>query len=426
MLRDRYDNDISTSSAAARDQYVTAVDGFLAGAGGIVAEFQKVTELDPDFALGHSGLARARMVWGDGAGARQAMVTARSKASGLPTQEAAHIDAMGMLVEGKMPAGYRAIRAHVAEYPRDVMLAQTCTSIYGLIGFSGQPGREAELLAYTSALAPHYGDDWWMLSMQAFSLCETGQVDPAQAMIDRSLELEPRNANAAHVCSHTLYEAGETETGITFLEDWLSDYEKAGILHGHLSWHVGLWALERRELDRLWKKVDADVAPGAAECPPLMVLTDTASILYRASLAGIPVEPERWQRLSAYAAERFPKPGLGWVDLHAALTHAMAGNEKALETIIAAPVGPSADLIGKIATAYRAIAAEDWDSALDHLTGVMADHARVGGSRAQRDLLEHTVLGVLVRQGKADEARRLIATRRPVVGGHSPVAGLDG
>lgn len=425
MLRDRYDNALSTTSTAARDQYVAAIDGFLAGAGGIVAEFERATELDPDFALGHSALARARMVWGDGPGAREAMATARSKSAGLPAQEAAHIEAMGMLVEGRMPAGYRAIRAHVAEYPRDVMLAQTCTSIYGLIGFSGQPGREAELLAYTSALAPHYGEDWWMLSMQAFSLCETGQVDPAQRMVDRSLELEPRNANAAHVCSHTLYEAGETERGIAFLEDWLADYEKTGIMHGHLSWHIGLWALEQRDIDRLWQKVDADVAPGAARCPPLMVLTDTASILYRATLAGLPVAPERWQQVSAYARECFPKPGLGWVDLHAALAHAMAGDAAALETIISAPAGPSADLIEKVAATFRAIAAEDWDTALDLLTPVMADHARVGGSRAQRDLLEHTLVGILVRQGKAAEARRLLAMRRPVHTGHSPVAGLD-
>jgi hypothetical protein len=40
----------------------------------------------------------------------------------------------------------------VAEYPRDALITQTCASIFGLIGFSGKPGREAELLAYTASL----------------------------------------------------------------------------------------------------------------------------------------------------------------------------------------------------------------------------------------------------------------------------------
>ena len=41
---------------------------------------------------------------------------------------------------------------HVTANPRDAMIAQTSTGIFGLIGFSGLPGREAEMLAFTSAL----------------------------------------------------------------------------------------------------------------------------------------------------------------------------------------------------------------------------------------------------------------------------------
>ena len=48
--------------------------------------------------------------------------------------------------------------------------------VFGLIGFSGQVGREIDLLEYTQKLLPHYTDDWWMISMHAISLCETGQT----------------------------------------------------------------------------------------------------------------------------------------------------------------------------------------------------------------------------------------------------------
>ena len=45
----------------------------------------------------------------------------------------------------------------------------------------------------------------------------------------------------------------------------------------------------------------------------------------------------------------------------------------------------------------------------------MADHARIGGSRAQRDLLELALLTALLRQGRAEEARHITALRRPVL-----------
>jgi predicted Zn-dependent protease len=167
--------------------YVEAVDRLLGAAPGIEEGFAAVIEADPDFALAHSGIARAYQIMGKVPAARAAMAKARALGDGLPQKEAAHLHALGLLIDGKGPEAYRAIRAHVAEHPRDVLIAQTCTSIYGLIGFSGQPGREAELLAYTTSLAPHYGNDWWFLSQHAFSLGETGQTARAAEAASQSL-----------------------------------------------------------------------------------------------------------------------------------------------------------------------------------------------------------------------------------------------
>lgn len=425
MLTDQYENRISTASVAARDLYIKAVDALLGAAPDMAAKFSAVVEADPGFALGQSGLARARQISGDLPAAREAMAQARGLAGGLTGREASHIAAMGLLIDGKVAQAYPAIRAHVAEHPRDAMLAQTCTSVFGLIGFSGQPGREAELLAYTAGLLPHYGEDWWCLSQHAFSLCETGQIDRASAMIDRSLALNPRNAHAAHVRSHTYYEAGETAVGKAYLEDWLPDYGRSGLLHGHLSWHVALWSLEQGDAARMWRQVDADVVPGAALGLPINVLTDTASILHRAELAGETVAPERWRAVSDYAKRFFPKTGLGFVDVHAALAHAMAGDGEAVAQIIADAKGPAADLVRAFAEGYRAMAAQDWAGACAHLTSAMADHARIGGSRAQRDLLEFSLLHALLKQGHDKEARRLLALRRPAQAATHSLAGLQ-
>lgn len=47
------------------------------------------------------------------------------------------------------------------------------------------------------------------------------------------------------------------------------------------------------------------------------------------------------------------------------------------------------------------------------LTKALWDHARLGGSRAQRGLIENASVGVLLRLGRHDEARRQPAMQRP-------------
>jgi len=424
MLQDRYGNTLTTASAAARDAYVAGVDRFLAAMPGVEEAFEAAVAADDGFALGHAALARARQAMGKGEDTRTPMAAATALAERLPAREAAHVNALSLLVSGQGPAAYAAIRAHLLEHPRDAMIAQTCTGVFGMIGFSGRPGREAEQLAFTSMLAPHYGEDWWFLCQHAFSQVEAGQTDPATQTIERSLALQPRNAHAAHIRAHVYYEAGETDAGYGYIADWCRDYDRRGQLHCHISWHVALWALESGDVATMWRVYDAGVAPGAAWGPPLNVLTDAAALLYRAGLAGVDVPAERWRAVSDYASRLFPSPGIAFADVHAALAHAMAGDGEALARIVADAKGPAGDLVRTLAEAFGAVAAGDWPTATAQLTRAMAGHERIGGSRAQRDLVEYALLNALLKQGRADEARLLLATRRPLKVGAAAVRGL--
>ena len=424
MLEDRYGNPLSTTSAAARDAYVRGIDLNLSANAGVEAALSEAVKHDEGFALAHLAIARTRQVMGDGAGAREALGVARGFASNLTEREAGQMETLGLLIEGKSAAGYEAARAHLDAFPRDPMVAQTCLGVFGLIGFSGLPGREAENLALAESLAPHYGDDWWMLGNLAFAQMEAGQTGPAEVSVERSIELHPRNANSAHYRSHLYYEVGETDAGLQYLEDWSAEYERDAILHCHLSWHIALWALAKGDVDRMWRTVDEDIDPDRSSSPALNVLTDLAAILYRAEVAGVEVAPERWERVSAFAAQRFAKPGLAFADVHAALAHAMAGRGDAVSKIVTEARGPAADLVRFLAEAFSAIASGAWQAAAEHLTSAMADHARIGGSRAQRDLIDYAMVNVLLKLGQGDEARRMLAMRRPMTASDGAVRGL--
>ncbi len=424
MRNDGYGNPMSTGSDAARDAYVEGVDHILAATHGAKEAFERAIEADPGFALAHTGLARAQMYAADMGGARVSVDRAL-QVSGLTAREEQHIAIFDLMLSGKPAEARKAVWEHVKEYPRDAMAAQLNTNVFGLIGFSGLPGREAELLAYTSFLSPHYCEDWWMTSMHSLSLCETGQPAPALELMERSLALNPRNANASHFKAHELYELGEAETGLAYLRDWMVDYDRRSILHGHNSWHTALWELQLGQIDAMWETVDDAIAPGCSESLPINVLTDTAALYWRAELLGVDVAPERWAAVSAYAAEHFPKAGQSFADMHAALAHAMAGDGARLATLAETTNGYAGDLVAPVSKVWKAVAAGDWSSALDDLTPLMADHARIGGSRAQRDLLELTYVNILLKLGKSSEAHRFLRTRRPVFADDVPVAGLQ-
>ena len=411
-MEDRFGNELSTASRAARDQYVEGVDGFLTAMPGAEAAFERAVDADANLALANVGIARCRLLMGDRAGAQAAIAAARA-AKGLNARETAHVAASGMLADGDVPGGYQAIRAHARDYPRDTMVVQTCTSVFGLIGFSGREGREAEQLAYTSELAPHFGDDPWFLGMHAFANGEVGRLDIARELIDKALAGNPKSAHNAHVNAHIHYEAGEHDAGYRFLKEWWKDYGKGGAIHGHVSWHVALWALDAGDMDFAWKIVDENCKPGGSEGPPLNILTDTISFLHRAHLRGVDVPAARWQEISQYAADYFAAPGLAFADMHVALAHSMAGNKDAVENLIQQAAGPAADIVAPAAAAFRAFADEDWDGVELHLSAAMPAHERFGGSRAQRDLLEFTLAHAMCRQGKQKDADRLLAMRRP-------------
>lgn len=421
-MKDRYGLELTTSSADAQDAYVEGVDRMLAGDAGAEHSFQRALEIDAGFALAKAALARAQQFLGDGRAARTFMAEALEMPAPSTARERSHLNAMDLLIRGR-PEGYGAIQAHLADHPRDALIAQTCCGVFGLIGFSGQPGREAEQLAFTSGLARHYGDDWWFLGQHAFSQVEAGQVTVADATIDRAMAGNPRSAHNAHIRAHVDYEAGGAEVGLARLTDWLPGLEQAAIMHCHISWHISLWALYSGDIDRMWQVYDEGVSPQGAWGPSINVITDCVALLYRAQLAGVDVPAERWQLISDYATNTFPRTGIGFVDAHAALAFAMNGDGAELDRILENAKGPAADTVAALAKGFRAMAASDWSAAIDALSSTMNDHERIGGSRAQRDLVEFALAEAMKQAGKADEAARMIAMRRPI---HSPGAMVVG
>jgi len=424
MLEDAYGNVLGTHSPIARDAYDVGVRKFLGAEPQVLPAFERAIEADEGFALAHIGIAREMQLRTRPDQVKVSLARARALGAGLSAREQAHIHVSGLLLEGKSAEAREAVYDHVEQWPKDVMIAQMCTSVFGLIGFSGLPGREAEQLAYTMRLAPHYEDDWWCRAQMAFAQLEVGQLHLAAGNIEASLKANPHSAHSAHIRAHLYYENLEDEEGLRYLADWWKRYDPEGILYNHVSWHVGLWSLESGDLDMMWHVLDVDISPDHSTGPPLNVLTDTAALLFRAELAGVEVPIERWKSLSAYAQARFPKPGLCFADVHAAIAHARSGDQQALNALIDGARGPAADLTRTLSTAYLEMEDGHFARAAELFSEAMRDHARIGGSNAQRDLVDFSLAACLVRDGRQQEARTVLSITRPRALAKELVVGL--
>jgi tetratricopeptide (TPR) repeat protein len=425
VLEDRYGNRLSTSSNTARDAYVLGVDKLLAAGSEIDQAFRDAILADEGFALAHIALARTLQVLGRGGEAKAPLERALALASATTAREQSHIAIFAKILGGQGAEAVSMIAKHMKHWPRDAMVLAPATGVFGLIGFSGRSGREVEQLAMLEPLATHYGNDWWFRTVLAFAEIELHKLDSGLKNIEAALLGFPRNAHAAHVKAHLFYEWGQREEGLTYLGQWNAAYPREGQLHCHISWHLALWSLETGRPEQAWKIYHEALHPGGSWGPQINVLTDCASFLARAEMAGEPRSPELWEEISQYATKWFPNSGIMFADVHSALAFAMAGDAEALAKIIENPKGPAADILLPIARGFDGFAKGNWTQAVDELKPVLETHERVGGSRAQRDLLEYTVTCALLRSGRANEARCLITSRRPQNAASGlPVAGI--
>jgi tetratricopeptide (TPR) repeat protein len=435
MLKDRYELPLSASSAAARDAYVEGCAAKLTMYLGAIEGFDRAIAADPEFALAHAARAHVLLERGDAAAARASMAAANSLRAGLPAREASHIAFFDLLVAGDAEAALAALPAHLDAWPRDALVLGTTAFTNGLIGSSGRAGQKRALLALLERLCPSYGDDWWFTAHHGMALSENGQWEPARRKIDRSLAQNPSNPWAAHARAHLSYEEGDANAARAFLASWLTTYPRNGLLYSHLSWHLALGNIEAGDPASAVRLFREAFAPDVHSGPPRGKLNDAVSFLWRWELAGHPRDAEAWHMMHDFASSAFPRAGAAFSDMHIALAQIVAGNDTALEArvrqideLARGARYPSGRCVPAVVRGFSAFERRDFTAALDGLGPIAGELPgeleRVGGSRAQLDLVEFTLLKAYLGADRLGDAHQMLSARRRG-GPNIPVAGLS-
>jgi tetratricopeptide (TPR) repeat protein len=432
MLLDGYGLPVSTVSAATRNAYVQGSELKLTMYPGAIDALDCAIVEDPGFALAHAARAHLLLERGSAAAARTSMATANSLAAGLSTREVSHLAFFDLLVAGDAEAALAALLLHLNTWPRDVLVLGTTAFTNGLIGSSGRAGQKRMLLDLLDRLAPSYGDDWWFTAHHGMALSENGERDAARPKIDRSLTQNPKNPWAAHARAHLCYEEGDPNAGRAFLASWLTTYPRNGLLYSHLSWHRALGELEAGDAEAALGLFRDAFAPDVHSGPPRGKVNDAVSFLWRWELAGHPRDTEAWRVMHEFATGAFPRAGAAFSDMHIALAEAVAGDNAALEAraqqmneLARSGHYPSGLCVPAVSRAFAAFERQDFAAVIAALEPILGELERIGGSRAQLDLVEFTLFKAYVSADRLDDARRVLSARaRGSSSIRIPVAGL--
>jgi hypothetical protein len=147
-------------------------------------------------------------------------------------------------------------------------------------------------------------------------------------------------------------------------------------------------------------------------------MSDCASLLWRLSAYGHRVPDTLWAEAENYARTHFPKSSLAFVEMHMALLAAATRNKAALEQRLQALERRLADgklaagpVVGQVCRALDAFAGEDYAACVRQLEPALADVVRIGGSHAQREIIEDTFVVALIRSGELARAGSLLDQR---------------
>ena len=417
-IEDRYGLTMSTSSPAAAELYVEGVDLLLSQNFGPEEAFTKATEADEGFALAHAALSVMLMLRAKVAEAKASVGRASALAPGISRRERRHVEAISLYVNGKGPKSLALIREHLDEFPRDAMMMRLASRLF-LLGCSGAgvANFPQELLALLEGVESDYGDDWAFLGQFAFAHHESGLLEDARRLGERSLELRPTNANASHSVAHVFFETGDAIGGTDFLADWLTTYDARAPFHVHLSWHLALFELAMCRYDRVLELYETDIRPSVQAKSPLS-LADSASLRWRIQMYGGVASRVPWEEVRDQAAPAADAPGPAFRDAHAALAFASAGDEASfgrmvdgLEDLASKGNALAREVTLPLVRGIGAFANGAYDEAVKQIEPAFAQLTRLGGSHAQREVFEDTLLEAYLRAGHFDRAEELLRTR---------------
>ncbi|WP_349742517.1 tetratricopeptide repeat protein [Roseateles cavernae] len=343
---------------------------------------------------------------------------ALAAAQALPhnAREALHLRAIEALCKGRWHEAGQVLEDLSCDYPLDALALQAGQQIDFFTGDARMlRDRMARVLPDWSAALPGWHA---VLGMYAFGLEENGDYRNAEQLGREAVALQPQDAWAQHAVAHVMEMQGRRREGMVWMRD-NAGWQQGSFLGVHNWWHLALYHLAEGDHDEVLALYDGPI--NGPHSTIVLELVDASALLWRLQLEGVEVGA-RWVTLAERWAPHAASANYAFNDMHAAMAFACAGREDLVRELRAAQALAlrSADdnaaflrEVGQPATeAVLAFTAGQYRRAGELLRPLRSHAHRFGGSHAQRDLLDQTLIRAASAGGDAALARALLSERR--------------
>jgi hypothetical protein len=336
-------------------------------------------------------------------------------------REQQQLEAVQQLLEGRWQAACRSWDGLLLQHPRDALALQwgQLWDFYrgDVVQLRQRPARVLAEWPLDDVLTPY------VMGLYAFGLEENNLHAMAEDIGRQALELNERGPWAIHAVAHVMEMQGRFEEGAAWLRQRQPVWAEGNGFAGHLWWHKTLFRLEALDRPGVLRIIDKYLSGEVLQITLQRV--DAAAILWRLHLlgddvsglaaqlvAGWPESPHDagyyafndWHRLLALVAAGQLAEGDAWLARCAA--QAMASEDaRRSNHVMAREVGLP------LMRAVLALQRGQADTAAELIYPVRAQAQRFGGSHAQRDLIDLTLLAAAAQGQRKDLGRALVNER---------------
>ena len=415
-------NPVSTRSSEALDATERALWRMMSFYGTPLDDFAIAQAADPQWALPllmHAGFLLSLTEPSVMPAARALLDRAEPMIAHSNHRERDHLVALHTLLAGDWHGACNEWEALLLQHPRDALALQWAHL------FDFYRGDSANLRQRVARVLPEWDDPSdpllpYVLGLYAFGLEENQLYAQAEATGRQALAGDARVPWAIHAVAHVMEMQGRYEEGAEWMAQLSAQWADGNGFSGHMGWHHALFALEALDGPAALRCFDKHLRAEPAQIT--LQRLDAASLLWRMHLLDIDVGA-RWELLAAgwdrsdHAAGVYPFNDLhallaligcgdiagadDWARRVATRADRAGGSNRAVARDIGAPL-----MRGMLAFARRR-----FDEAIETLYPVRSRVRHFGGSHAQRDLLDQTLMKAATRASSKSVGRALMNER---------------
>lgn len=356
----------------------------------------------------------------DGLAAADQLRTLEQLELNLNEREKMHFIAANSWASGNMRSTARILDDINTAFPTDTLALYVGHQVDFFSGSSQHLNdRLAAALPFWSESQPHYG---YLSAMWAFGLEESGNYGMADDVGRRAVEINKDDVWGIHAVTHVQEMLGKFDDGLEYLAEHSDDWMYGNFLNVHNSWHHALFLLELEKYGQALELYDS-VINNEDSANLALEMLDASALLWRLHLDNIDVG-DRWRPLVESWACKDSTPYYFFNDMHACLTFVAAGRMIDAESV----VSRLADYIAQsdrhetnrdnveqvglpICRAMVAHGKGDFANCAQILDPIRDKVGIIGGSHAQRDLVQRTLIDSLQKSGSHSRAEQLLNQR---------------